>query len=309
MSENANGAGRRPLILVINDDGIDSPGLHAAVQAVIAAGDGAEDSAAAEAGNAAEARKSAADAGEIIVAAPTTQKTARGRSMNGNERDHFHPYEIPETNADNRRLTAWHIDASPALVCQHAVTVLCDGRTPDLVVSGINYGENIGTDIGGSGTLGAAFQAAAQGIPALALSRQTGVENHFFHGHLDWSETTHVAVRWITKLLDLAASLAAHPPGRRPFDVVKVDIPDPCPENTPERLTRLSMSCYLGFHIEAPSPRTPLGESRTYIAAGATTLDPADDGYAVAVDRVIAVTPLTIDCTASMSEAKRVLQV
>ncbi|SIQ82313.1 5'-nucleotidase /3'-nucleotidase /exopolyphosphatase [Alkalispirochaeta americana] len=291
MSENANRAGRRPLILVTNDDGIESPGLHAVAEAAVAAAKGAN------------------GAGEVIVAAPTNQQTARGRSMNGNERDHFHPYEIPETNTDNRRLTAWHIDASPALVCQHALTVLCDGRTPDLVVSGINYGENIGTDIGGSGTLGAAFQAAAQGIPALALSRQTGVENHFFHGHLDWSETIRVAERWIRKILDLAPSLAAQPPGRRPFDVLKVDIPDPCPNETPERLTRLSMSRYLGFHIEKPSSRTRLGESRTYIAADAHSLDPADDGYAVAVDRVIAVTPLTIDCTASMIEAQRVLQV
>lgn len=254
-----------PLILVTNDDGIDSPGLHALVAAL-------------------------APLGTVLVAAPRVQQTAAGRGMNS-------PRTAAFQKADHHSwpsgVTAWHIDATPALAVRHALAVLTPNRTPDLLVSGINYGENLGNNITISGTLGAAFQGAAQGILSLALSRQTPIDHHYHYGDHDWDAAAGVARRWTEKLLPLA--LSGEPCS---FDVVKIDIPDPCPVGTEERVTRLSRQAYFRSRTEQPREDAPLSEAHTYIDVDPEALDPKDDIYALAVDKVVSITPLTLDCTA-----------
>ncbi len=62
-------------------------------------------------------------------------------------------------------------DATPADCVYLALEVLFGGRAPDLVISGINHGANLGEDVGYSGTVGAAAEAALQGVAALAVSQ------------------------------------------------------------------------------------------------------------------------------------------
>ena len=265
----------QPLIMVTNDDGIDSPGLHALVDAL-------------------------ADLGEVVIAAPTTQQTAQSRSMNGDRSVSF-------VRADQRSwpegVQGWHIAATPALAVRHALAVLTPHRLPDLLVSGINYGENLGNNITISGTVGAAFQAAAQGVPALAVSRQTPMDYHYHYGDLDWNAAAGVTRRWVQRLLQvLPATLPL------PFDVLKIDVPDPCPPGTEERFTRLSRQPYFISVMENPSQTDPLSRARTAIQVDPQALDPGDDIYAVAVDRVVSVTPLTLDCTASLADTVQLLK-
>ncbi|MFP4612626.1 MAG: 5'/3'-nucleotidase SurE, partial [Spirochaetaceae bacterium] len=265
----------QPLILVTNDDGIRSPGLYATAEAV-------------------------ADLGNVLVAAPTEQQTARGRSLVGNRADHFHPVSFA---VGTRELPAFHLDASPALVVRHALAVLCAHRRPDLVVSGINYGENLGSNITISGTVGAALQAASAGIPALAISRETEIEHHYVYGDLDWEEPIRVTRRYAERLLVLTAQ------GRPlPFDFLKIDVPNGCPPGTEERITRLSREHY--FHSEISNPRvdTPIAAAVTTVAVDPARLAPDDDIYAFAVDGVVSVTPLNLDCTTSLDRAREVLQ-
>ena len=267
-----------PFILVTNDDGIDSPGLLAAVEA---------------------ARR----IGSVLVAAPTTQQTARGRAMTGNRDDHFHRIDLPLTSNPEDSVypvEAWHIDASPALTVRHALAVLCPDRTPDLAVSGINYGENLGTNITISGTIGAALQAAAQGIPALALSRQTEIHHHYAYEELNWTDATRVTRRWIQLSVDRVAKAN----GAMPFSVLKIDIPDPCPPGTEERITRLSREPYFRSRVENPTREVPINASRTYIEIDSSRLERDDDIHAVAVDRVVSITPLQLDFTAPLAEAQ-----
>jgi 5'-nucleotidase len=266
-----------PLILVTNDDGIRSPGLHAAVDAVMGLG-------------------------QILVAAPTEQQTARGRSMVGNKNDHFHRTTV-ETSAGD--VPAFHIDASPALVVRHALAVLTPLRTPDVIVSGINYGENLGSNITISGTVGAAFQAAAAGIPAVAVSRQTDIEHHYVYGDLEWEEPVRVTAGYTERLLELAAELSSR--AALPFDVLKIDIPHDAPPGTEERITRLSRAHY--FHSVIPNPRidSPISESVTTTNDDTSSLSRDDDIYAFAVDRVVSVTPLRLDCSAPVDEVARLL--
>lgn len=269
-----------PVILVTNDDGVHSPGLVAAAEAV-------------------------SGLGHVVVAAPTEQQTARGRSIVGDRDDHFHPIEVGGH-------PAWHINASPALVVRHALAVFFRDRYPDLLVSGINYGENLGTNITISGTLGAAFQAASQGVPALAMSRQTEIVHHFEHGELDWSDALRVTRTWARRLLDLTFHGAyrpadGHTPATElPFDVLKVDVPDPCPEGTEERFTSLSRRHYFFSMLEEAEHTTPIGASRTHVDVDPATLSPDDDIYAIAVDRVVSVTPLQLDNTAPLDRAREV---
>ena len=98
------------LILATNDDGIDSPGLRALVEAVL-------------------------PLGKVVVVAPSTQKTSLGRSLIGAKTEAFEPRDYA---VDGTVVEAYRCECSPARVVLHALNVLFPGRRPDLCVSGIN---------------------------------------------------------------------------------------------------------------------------------------------------------------------------
>src|SRR5512133_3679716 len=130
------------LILATNDDGIGSPGLRALVEAVL-------------------------PLGQVVVVAPSTQKTSVGRSLMGAQTARLIPIDY---RVNGTAVEAFHCECSPARAVLHAFDVLFTGSKPDLLVSGINYGENLGTNITISGTVGAALQGAAFGVPGIAMS-------------------------------------------------------------------------------------------------------------------------------------------
>ena len=267
--------GMRPQILVTNDDGIDSPGLLAAVNAV-------------------------SGLGQVTVAAPTTQQSARGRSLQGNRSDSLHPVQLDGVDSS---VQAYHLDASPALVVRHALMVLYAEGGPDVVVSGINFGENLGSNITISGTVGAALQAASHGIPTIAASRQTAIKHHFKYGKLDWQDAIRVTRDYTARLLQAAG---LNEP--LPFDVLKIDVPDPCPAGTEERFTVLSRRPYYVPVYRNPHPASAIREAATTINDDIASLDPGDDIYALLVDRVVSITPLSLDCTAPFGESIARLQ-
>jgi len=133
---------QRPLILVTNDDGLLSPGLHAAAEAV-------------------------ADLGDLLLAAPATQQTAMSRAFVRDADSGV--VERVELNIAGRTVSGYAISGSPVMAVTHAVLELAE-RPIGLCVSGINYGENIGGTIGVSGTIGAALEAEAYGIPSIATA-------------------------------------------------------------------------------------------------------------------------------------------
>ncbi|MFW6313574.1 MAG: 5'/3'-nucleotidase SurE [Spirochaetota bacterium] len=280
-----------PLILLTNDDGVQSPGLFAAVRAVTGLG-------------------------RVVVVAPTTQQTSRGRGMFGDFTDILHRTMLPELDVE-AEIEAYHIDASPALAVQHAMNTIFVSQWPDLVVSGINYGENLGLDITISGTVGAAFQAAAYGIPAIAASQQVGIEHHYEYGEVDWQGSTRVLRKYTGKLLDALTALPASvalsgrdrlsEPRPFPFDVLKIDAPLDCPPGTAERISRLARRHYFTFSIDAPTDESPIGAGRTRVDDHPGLIRPGDDIHTVAHDHAVAITPLVVDFTAPLEESARVL--
>ena len=98
-----------PLIVLVNDDGIASPGLRALAEAL-------------------------RDLGELLIVAPRDQQTSRGRAFLGGG-----VAEPIEYRIDGKRVRAFAVAASPAMAVRYAVLV-CAERRPALIVSGINYG-------------------------------------------------------------------------------------------------------------------------------------------------------------------------
>lgn len=251
---------QRPLILLTDDDGIQSPGLKAAVRAVLGLGD-------------------------LLVVAPATQQTAMGRSFTGRADAVLEPvvYEV-----DGQQVRAFACEGSPASVVRHGLLVLCRERLPELVVSGINYGENVGGSITASGTVGAAFEAASLRIPALAASLQMHPSAFLHHGEADWSAAEHFLGMFARKMLH--ATL--------PFDVdlLKLDVPENATRNTPWRLTRLSRQRYFMRVLEEPTLASRLGDGHVAVRVDHDTLEADSDIHAL-VEGTVAVTPLSLDAT------------
>jgi 5'-nucleotidase len=125
-------------VLFTNDDGYEAPGLQALVSAFVGHG-------------------------ELFVAAPATNQTAKGHSLNLSD-----AVPVRRRTADGVE-AAFAIDGTPATSALLGFSTYLPKR-PDLVISGINRGENLGVSVYLSGTLGAARQAAFNGIPAIAVS-------------------------------------------------------------------------------------------------------------------------------------------
>ena len=249
-----------PLILITNDDGIASPGLRAAIQAV-------------------------RDLGQILVVAPKGQQSGASRNFLPNPgTTHQENVEV-----DGVQVDAFSVEAAPAPTVRRGILTLAP-RMPNLVVVGINYGENVGGGITISGTIGAAIEAASFGIPALAISLETEKEHHFSYSEkVDFTTAAHFARRFARHLLSVPL-----PPE---VDILKVDVPMDATSQTPCRLTRVSRQLY--FHsIVGVDERGNCSLVGYDIQIDFDALEPDSDVYALQVDRVVSVSPLTIDLSA-----------
>lgn len=256
----------RPLILLTNDDGIESPGLWAAAEA-------------------------AGPLGDLLIVAPHQQQSASGRS--------FAPmsdrtiYRVTRTVA-NRPITAYSLNGTPA---QTVVTAILDlaPRPINLTISGINFGENIGSGITTSGTVGAALEAASSGIPALAVSLQTPPEYYFTHSTaIDFSAATHFTRLFAQKILRGAGLLFD-------VDVLKIDIPASATPNTDWRITSVSRQLYHTGVPSTPKKRGREVETGYQINFDAEKIEPHSDIWAIAVDKVVSVAPVSVDMTSRIA--------
>lgn len=250
-----------PLIAITNDDGIDSPGLFAAAEAV-------------------------APLGRVIIIAPTHQQTGMGRSLTGDNQARLEPIDFRIGTTD---LEAYHCACSPALVVRFAMQTLFCMKKPDLVISGINYGENLGNSVTCSGTVGAALEACNHGVRSIAISKQTDVESHHSYDSQDWRAASHFLTRFARLLLETRL-----PPD---VDALKIDVPGDATSETAWRITRLARTFYYSKVIMEPNPESRICDARTQIVIDEQNLDPDSDIYALAIDKVVSVTPLSLDLT------------
>ena len=247
-------------ILLTNDDGIQSPGLWAAASAL-------------------------SKLGYVTIAAPRDQVSSTGRSM---PRTSDGRIERTVLRINDQDWPVFSIGGSPAQTVLHAVLEIMPAP-PNLVVSGINYGENFGTSITISGTVGAAMEGAGLGIPSMAISLQLLENDYLSYSDLDFSTAGYFTHLFAKMLLE--SSL----PGD--IDLIKVEVPATATPETPWKITRLARHRYyhpvVGRRANWDEPLYIDGRPRVE----PQEVTPDSDIYTVLYDKLVSVTPLSLDMT------------
>jgi 5'/3'-nucleotidase len=258
----------KPQILLTNDDGILSPGLWAAASAL-------------------------SKLGFVTVTAPREQASGAGRSL-PNTSDGIIQEQRVQVNG--QEWSVFSVGGTPAQTVLHGVYEVMKER-PDLVVSGINYGENVATGVTISGTVGAALEGASLGIPSMAVSLEADPKYH-----LTYSEDVSFLVAAEFTLRIARVLLEKKLPAD--VDVLKVDVPSDAKVDTPWQLTRVSRQRYY-------EPIAPVRESWSepsminYREAAELDHEPEDtDVYVLRKKRMVSVSPLSLDLTSRVNFAE-----
>jgi 5'-nucleotidase len=233
-----------PIILVTNDDGYRSEGIEAVAQAVRPLGD-------------------------VTIVAPVEEASAIGHALTLRR-----PLRLEKIG---ERIYA--VDGTPTDCVNVAITHVFHNRLPDLVVSGINKGWNLGDDVTYSGTVAGAFEAALLGVPGIAVSlRQT-------RGDYDFQYAAQAAAL-------LGAAILRRPLPPRTFLNVNV------PKGEPKGM-RVTVQAGRNHVTSVAERHDPKGRSYFWIEEGQNEWHPHDrSDYEVVREGYISVTPLHPDLTA-----------
>lgn len=259
----------KPLVLITNDDGIDSPGLLALVEAVEMLA-------------------------QVVVVAPMEQQTNMGRgSLKG---DQIGIIKEVKMNTPGGQVKAYAICGSPSQAVAHGILELCE-RLPDYCLSGINYGENLGLAFTCSGTLGATFEADSLGVPGIAFSRVIPFHEQRLDAFadLDWTEVKSYCRDIFEEVV--IKGMAAN------TRILNVNFPEVLRPNMELRLTKQAyMNCGSYIHPGARELNKP--HSLGWTLNNRLHEAPKDtDIYAVHIDGVISITPLTSIMSVEVSGA------
>jgi len=236
-------------ILVTNDDGIFAPGIHLL-------------------------RGRMAELGTATAVAPLTEQSGTGHSITL-----YHPLRVREI-ARKDEPVCYGVSGTPADCVKIAITELLP-KPPDLVISGINPGGNIGTNVIYSGTVSAAMEAFVMGCSAIAVSIDT-----FKPTAAQYDKAAEVAV----KVARLALKKGF------PRCLLNVNLPDLPPKKMKGlKLTRQGMSRFIEFFEKRQDPR---GHNYYWLDGELVDNTPSHDSdYGAVHDGYISVTPLSCDMT------------
>ncbi|HKX84821.1 MAG TPA: 5'/3'-nucleotidase SurE [Pyrinomonadaceae bacterium] len=233
----------RPRILITNDDGIHSEGIAALEAAMV-------------------------EIGDVYVVAPESEMSGASHSLTL-----ARPLRIRQVN-DNH----WTVDGTPTDCVTLALNqILADGDRPDICVSGINHGANLGDDATYSGTVAGAMEATILGLPGIAFSL-VATRTH------DFTESAKVASEVTRKALA---------EGIPEWTLLNVNIPKGVPNGY--RIARQGFKEAKPVISEHVDPRGKLyywiGEVREgFRAEGGTDFEAVDEGY-------VSITPMRTDLT------------
>src|SRR4051794_16921537 len=219
----------RPLrVLVTNDDGVKAPGIDALVQAL----------------------RAQSGTTVTVVAPATNQSGTGGKTTTGQLTT------TKTTTASGYPATA--VTGFPADTIVWAIDGHGVGQRPDVVLSGVNNGQNLGSLVDLSGTIGAARAASTRGIPSLALSAGLGATPNFADG-------ARQAIAWLSahRAALLAGSSAANPSSATAATVTNINVPT-CPSGTPRPIVIVPV---------APASANPLAPVNCTAAAPQPTND------------------------------------
>jgi len=247
-------------ILVTNDDGVFAPGVLAAARSV-------------------------EGLGEVVVVAPAGQKSGVGRSISV-----FEPLRYARVNLDGIR--AYSVNGTPTDSVIIGIFAIMK-EMPELVVSGINVGENISTDtVTTSGTIGAALEAASYGVPAIAASVQVVDQGDKFDLHHGTKYSFDVAGQVLRRVSSRVLEMGLP----RGVDILNINIPVGATADTEVVVTRLSRKIFRTAVQERFDPR---GRPYYWIDGELICCDaPGTDVQTIYQEKKISITPLSLDSTA-----------
>lgn len=229
-------------ILVTNDDGIYSDGIRQLAQAM-------------------------REVGDVTVVAPDREQSAASHALTLNR-----PLRLLQISDGE-----WIVDGTPTDCVNLAVLHLLKDRRPDLVVSGINFGPNLGDDVTYSGTISAAFEGALLGIPSIAFSALVGE-------HFSFDPCARFAASLVRSMRERE---------RDPSIVLNVNFP--VSEFAGVEITRLGRRMYTEGVIERLDPR---GRKYYWIGGEPPVWEREDGTDFAAIDAGrISITPLHLDLT------------
>lgn len=250
------------MILLTNDDGVDSPALPVVAQAL-------------------------AMVDHVTVVVPAGERSWIGKAISRHD-----PVHVDETERDGVRIHT--CSGYPADCVQIGVHHVLD-EPPDLVVSGINIGNNHGAGfLLGSGTVGASIEAWILGIPALAVS--VGPRDEPWQAWSQWSRSGESARMWRDSAAICAEVVAdTMNVGWPDADVITVEIPSGATTATSRQVTSLARIGYHGlFEWD--------NGAYHHRFSGAFRGNPAP-GSDVAERNVVTITPVRLAATAPGDEA------
>ena len=245
-------------ILITNDDGFDAKGLKALIDAL-------------------------KDIAHITVVAPSSEKSACGHSLTLTR-----PLRFVQVDDDFYKLE----DGTPSDCVYLALHSLYGDKKPDLLISGINRGANMGEDITYSGTVAGAMEAVLHDVPAIAISQVLGTSQNGLE--VDYDLAQKVILDLVTKVLEGDFPL----PHR---ELINVNIP---PE-VKEINYQVTYAGYRFYENDAHLHRNPRGEEYWWLGLhpleskrrevkGVTDFEAIEAGQ-------ISITPVMLDLTAYTS--------
>ncbi|KHG34761.1 5'/3'-nucleotidase SurE [Sulfurospirillum sp. MES] len=246
-------------ILITNDDGFESPGLHALARAL-------------------------RPLGHVTIVAPTTEKSACGHSLTLTR-----PLRFISISDDFFKLD----DGTPTDCIYLSLNALFEGESkPDLIVSGINKGSNLGEDITYSGTASAAMEGTLHGVPSIAISQ-------VYEGSPQNIELTHGYDLAERVVYDLSKKILekTFPLNERRF--LNVNVPPLKPEEC--KGYKITRAGYRMYGNDAHLHRNPRGEEFYWL--GVHTLEwkkgaLSDCDLSAIEEGYVSITPIQLDMTA-----------
>ncbi|MEC8015304.1 MAG: 5'/3'-nucleotidase SurE [Pseudomonadota bacterium] len=247
-------------ILITNDDGISAPGLAVLEQI---------------------AQAVAGPDGEVWTVAPAFEQSGVGHCIS-----YTRPFMLSQLS--ERRFAA---EGSPADCVLAGLHVVMKDALPDLVLSGVNRGNNSAENALYSGTLGGAMEAALQGIPAMALSQYFGPQNANIENPFE--AAAHHGAELIRAILETQPSEAAD---YRLF--YNINFP-PVPAASVKGRRISHQGFRRGSHFSAEEQTSPNGRRYLWIRGGNQHVETAPGTDASQnLDGYISVTPMRADLTA-----------
>ncbi|MGI9456726.1 MAG: 5'/3'-nucleotidase SurE [Aeoliella sp.] len=239
------------LILLTNDDGIYAPGLEAM-------------------------ERELSRLGEVVVVAPATEQSGVGHSIT------FLTPLMAKEAFDGDRRRGWAVEGSPADCVKLAIAKFCP-REPDLVVSGINGGLNVGINVLYSGTVAAATEGALYDIPSIAVSLE-------YSDHARFDRAAQISVGVIEQLLANDAF--------RDHKLYNLNMPTSATHRSAnETQLRIVPMGVARWPAEFEERRDPQGR-RYYWAAGTPPTEfPCETDLTAIYEGRVTLTPLTVDRT------------